>query len=154
MAVDFAKVLEADLSNQDGAKQRKTIAPGFHEALIQSVEQSKFKTGAEGLTLTYMITDGAFSGETIRERIVVKKSDGTDLTWAYAKIKRRLMAGGFTAESLRTFKVPKSDKDLGDYVKLFGKAVKIEVELKKQNGGAYAGTLRPEVTRVEANPKA
>jgi|GEM_PF-6608097 hypothetical protein len=150
--IDFSKVLEADLSAQSGSKPKQpALAPGFYNAIIQKSEPTLFKSGAKGLVITYMITDGDFTGRNIRENIVTNRADGSDLQWGYAKVKQRLFTSGFSAESLKTFRAPKSDKDLGDYVKMVGKPVKIELALKSQTSGPFAGTQRAEVVRVSSN---
>lgn len=147
--INFAKVLEAELQEQEGAESRKKLVPGVYKTVIKNVAQKKFESGAEALVIEYSVIDGEFIGNSIRENIFFKGKNGSDLPYGFPKIRRRLLTAGFTAEQLTKFKAPKSDKDLGDFVRLIGKQMNVTTDNEVITGGKMAGKTRQAVKRVE-----
>lgn len=153
---DFSKDLEETLKSQDGvekALKRKLVPAGKYAAIIKSVTQEASKaegSAAKAYRFTYLITDGDQAGEEVREDVYFLNKKGEKTEFAAKTIIRRLLTAGYTAETLKGFRMPKTEKDPGDFVKIFGRPVSITVENKVIGGtGPAAGQVKAEVARVE-----
>lgn len=160
--INFAKAMQADLDTlSDGP--RKLVPPGDYVTIIKGVEQKKFKKGSKGMVFTYLVTEGTEEGSEIKENIVMIKAPtvgknekdetvtipGEEIDFNFARIKQRLLAGGFTAEYLLNgFKNPKGEKDLGDFVKLIGRAVRVTVDHQIGEVGTLKGKTMIQVKKV------
>jgi hypothetical protein len=147
--INFAKVLDAELAEQQGAEQRKKLVPGIYKTVIKGVSQRTFESGAEALQIEYSIIDGDFTGLSVIESLFHKGKEGKDNEIGAIKIRRRLLTAGFTKEQLAKFRSPKSEKDIGDFVKLIGKQFMVTTDNREIKSGKMAGRTVQDVKRVE-----
>lgn len=158
---DFSKALEETLKSQDGvekALKRKILPAGKYAAIIKSVEQIASKaegSKSQAYRFTYLITEGEQAGEEVREDVYFLNRQGEPTEYAQKTILRRLLVSGYTTETLKGFRMPKTAKDPGDFIKIFGRPVSITVENKVIGGsGPSAGQVKAEVARVESGAAA
>lgn len=142
--------LAKDLSSVEGG-DFKLLPPGTYLSVISGVEQKKFKSGSSGLQITYKVTEGEHEGTDVRESIVTTDATGKDNDFAFARLKRRLLAVGFTAEYIASgFKYPQNDKQLGDFAKMIGKPLVITVAHRIAENGLAKGKTFADVKKAEA----
>lgn len=145
---NWGEALKADVSsmvktgNEGGGPE--PIAPGRYSAFIQAIKHGTFKTGAYGLTTTFVIEGGEFKNRKINENLVLTKADGSAVKGANSRLKRFLMAGGLSLEKINAFKGPRTEHELGDFKLLIQEPVTIVVK----DDGEYNGRPSRKVSGV------
>lgn len=131
---NWGEALKADVNdvtlvtnNSNTGNAKGPITPGKYAAFLQEVKHGTFKKGSYGLTFTYVIESGASKNRKIREYLVLKKADGTAMTFGAERMKKRLLNFGMPLEKINAFKGPRNEHDLGDFKLVLGAAVTIDV---------------------------
>lgn len=154
MSFNFSEALEQSLTEQDGAK--KQVPPGMYNAIFQGVAKKlpnpkTPESKATAWAFTYLVTEGEHTGATVEERIYITKRDGSPVPYSLSRIIKRVQSAGFSAEQIKGFKNPKTDKDLGDFIKLVGRPVMLTVETETYMDSNGVARSKPAVKRVEPN---
>ena|ERR1700692_2153298 len=146
LKVDVSSSMQNNTSGSGGGNgaPAKPLLPGRYAAYIQAIKHGTFKTGAYGITTTYVIEGGEFKNRKITENLVLTKGDGTPVKGADARLKRFLMAGGLSLEEIYAFKAPRNEHDLGSLAKVVSKPVTIIVK----DDGEYNGRPSRKVAGV------
>lgn len=111
------------------------IPVGKHAGFVESIKHGTFKTGSYGITFTYVFEEGAVKNRNIREIIVLRKADGTDVKYAASRLTQRLMNLGLALEKINAFKAPRNEHDLGDFALVLGAPVTVSVAEDKDKDG-------------------
>ena len=147
---DALKVEVGDLTPKSGSTSganRAPLAPlpaGRYAAFVKEIKHGTFKKGSYGLTVTYVIEEGAAKNRQIREYIVLTKADGTATPFGNRTMKRRLMSYGLSVEKINSFKAPRNEHDLGD----FKLALSAPVTIIVAEDGEYEGKPSRKVKAV------
>lgn len=149
MGNNWNAAIEADLNSVEFGS-REDVKDGVYPAIISDARHEKFKTGSEGLKVTFTINTPEYKNRQIREYIVLKSAAGTLVPLGGAKAKRLAMACGLTAEQINKFSLPDAGSSaLGDLKKFLDAEVVIEVKGQKQTTGLHAGKTFARVNSIK-----
>jgi len=112
------------------------IPAGAYKATVFNVEETTFKTGAKGYSVTFKVQDGEHAGRRLWTNYVTHTADGAMNTTGLAFLKGFLVAIGFTDEQLNSAQ-PILETDM------MGRACVVQVSV-----GHYQGKANNSVEQV------
>lgn len=126
--------------------KRRDFKPleGRHEARIESAEPVIYKSGSFGITITFNVESKGNEGRKVYDRIVIRKADGTELSFAQERLNKRLAAAGFSDNEIADFTWPTDTDSFGDLPELVGAPVTLVLEATRE----YLGKPQTDVRAV------